>query len=62
MASIPSVVLCYFPGVVCAMEGALDFLDLGTLAGKRVAIQGAGHVGKTRFKRSGNSKFRLNCC
>ncbi len=32
-------------GVVCAMEGALAHLDLGTLAGKRVAMQGTGNVG-----------------
>ncbi|XP_077985162.1 leucine dehydrogenase-like [Glandiceps talaboti] len=31
-------------GVVCAMEGALDFLHHGTLAGKSVVIQGAGNV------------------
>ncbi|XP_072027287.1 leucine dehydrogenase-like isoform X2 [Amphiura filiformis] len=31
-------------GVICAMEGALDFLEMGTLAGKSVAIQGAGNV------------------
>ncbi|XP_022104027.1 uncharacterized protein LOC110986459 isoform X2 [Acanthaster planci] len=31
-------------GVICAMEGALDFLDMGTLTGKRIAIQGAGNV------------------
>jgi glutamate dehydrogenase/leucine dehydrogenase len=31
-------------GVVCAMEGALDFLGQGTLEGKRVAMQGAGNV------------------
>jgi leucine dehydrogenase len=31
-------------GVVCAMEGALDQLGKGTLAGKKVAMQGAGNV------------------
>ncbi len=31
-------------GVVCAMEAALDVLDRGTLAGKRIAMQGAGNV------------------
>jgi glutamate dehydrogenase/leucine dehydrogenase len=31
-------------GVVCAMEAALDHLGLGTLAGKTVAMQGAGNV------------------
>jgi leucine dehydrogenase len=32
-------------GVVCAMEGALDHLGMGTLQGKRVAMQGTGNVG-----------------
>ncbi len=32
-------------GVVCAMEGALDALAMGTLQGKRIAMQGAGNVG-----------------
>ncbi|XP_064633528.1 leucine dehydrogenase-like [Lineus longissimus] len=31
-------------GVVSAMEGAIDFLDMGSLNGKTVAIQGAGNV------------------
>jgi glutamate dehydrogenase/leucine dehydrogenase len=31
-------------GVVCAMEGALDHTGKGTLAGKTVAMQGAGNV------------------
>ncbi|XP_038054455.1 leucine dehydrogenase-like isoform X1 [Patiria miniata] len=31
-------------GVICAMEGALDFLHMGTLEGKRIGIQGAGNV------------------
>ncbi len=31
-------------GVVCAMEGALDHLGLGTLAGKKIAMQGTGNV------------------
>jgi len=31
-------------GVVCAMEGALDHLGLGTLAGKKVVMQGTGNV------------------
>lgn len=31
-------------GVVCAMEAALDSLDMGTIAGKTVAMQGAGNV------------------
>ncbi|MEW5902349.1 MAG: hypothetical protein AB1715_12865, partial [Acidobacteriota bacterium] len=38
-------------GVVCAMEAALNFLGMGELSGKTVAIQGAGNVGGplTRF-------------
>ncbi|MCU0691607.1 MAG: amino acid dehydrogenase [Polyangiaceae bacterium] len=32
-------------GVLCAMQGALDALGMGTLAGKSVAMQGAGNVG-----------------
>jgi glutamate dehydrogenase/leucine dehydrogenase len=32
-------------GVVCAMEAALDSLELGSLDGKKVAMQGAGNVG-----------------
>jgi leucine dehydrogenase len=32
-------------GVVSGMEAALDFLDLGELAGKTIAIQGMGNVG-----------------
>ncbi len=32
-------------GVVCAMEGALDHLALGTLAGKKIVLQGTGNVG-----------------
>jgi glutamate dehydrogenase/leucine dehydrogenase len=31
-------------GVICAMEGALDHLGLGSLAGKTVAMQGLGNV------------------
>ena len=31
-------------GVVCAMEAALDWLGRGDLAGKRIAMQGAGNV------------------
>lgn len=34
-------------GVVCAMEGALAELGLGTLSGKTIAMQGAGNVGKS---------------
>lgn len=32
-------------GVVCAMEGALDHVGLGDLAGKVIAMQGVGNVG-----------------
>lgn len=32
-------------GVICGMEAALDFLGLGSLQGKSVAVQGMGHVG-----------------
>ena len=32
-------------GVVCAMEGALAHLGLGTLAGKSIVMQGTGNVG-----------------
>jgi glutamate dehydrogenase/leucine dehydrogenase len=32
-------------GVVCAMEAALDSLELGSLDGKKVVMQGAGNVG-----------------
>ncbi|RKY93635.1 MAG: leucine dehydrogenase [Ignavibacteriae bacterium] len=32
-------------GVVCGMEAAADFLKLGLLEGKTVAMQGLGHVG-----------------
>jgi glutamate dehydrogenase/leucine dehydrogenase len=38
-------------GVVCAMEAALEALDLGTLAGKRVAMQGVGNVGASMVER-----------
>lgn len=31
-------------GVVCAMEGALAHKDMGTLAGKKIVMQGAGNV------------------
>ncbi|XP_014662611.1 PREDICTED: phenylalanine dehydrogenase-like isoform X2 [Priapulus caudatus] len=33
-------------GVICAMEATLDFLKMGTLENKTVAIQGAGNVGQ----------------
>ena len=32
-------------GVVCGMEAALEFLVMGDLRGKSVAVQGTGHVG-----------------
>ncbi|XP_023233911.1 uncharacterized protein LOC111633554 [Centruroides sculpturatus] len=32
-------------GVICAMEAALDYMKMGSLAGKTVAVQGAGSVG-----------------
>jgi glutamate dehydrogenase/leucine dehydrogenase len=32
-------------GVICAMEAALDHLEMGPLAGKAIALQGAGQVG-----------------
>ncbi|KAL3851644.1 hypothetical protein ACJMK2_015376 [Sinanodonta woodiana] len=32
-------------GVVCAMEAAIDFLQLGSLEGKTVVLQGTGNVG-----------------
>jgi glutamate dehydrogenase/leucine dehydrogenase len=32
-------------GVVCGMEAATDFLKLGSLEGKTIALQGLGHVG-----------------
>ncbi len=32
-------------GVVCGMEAALEYLGMGTLAGKVVAVQGMGNVG-----------------
>jgi glutamate dehydrogenase/leucine dehydrogenase len=32
-------------GVVCGMEAAVNFLKLGSLKGKTVAVQGLGHVG-----------------
>ncbi|XP_067124859.1 phenylalanine dehydrogenase-like isoform X3 [Centruroides vittatus] len=34
---------CY--SVICAMEAALDYMKMGSLAGKTVAVQGAGSVG-----------------
>lgn len=37
-------------GVVCAMEGALDFRGMGELRGKTVAMQGLGHVGSAMLE------------
>jgi glutamate dehydrogenase/leucine dehydrogenase len=34
-------------GVVCAIEAAIDFLKLGSLAGMKIALQGVGHVGSS---------------
>lgn len=34
-------------GVVCALEGALDHLGIGPLAGKSVVLQGGGNVGSS---------------
>eukprot|EP00744_Colponema_vietnamica_P002718 GILI01004233.1.p1 GENE.GILI01004233.1~~GILI01004233.1.p1 ORF type:complete len:468 (+),score=161.33 GILI01004233.1:89-1492(+) len=31
-------------GVVCSMEGALDYLNMGNLKGKKIAMMGAGNV------------------
>jgi leucine dehydrogenase len=33
-------------GVICGMEAALDFLEMGSLENKTVAVQGLGHVGE----------------
>jgi len=33
-------------GVICGMEAALEFLKIGTLQNKTVAVQGLGHVGE----------------
>ena len=33
-------------GIISGMEAALEFLGMGTLEGKKVAIQGLGHVGE----------------
>ncbi len=33
-------------GVICGMEAGLEFLGLGSLEGKTVAVQGMGHVGE----------------
>ncbi|XP_014679402.1 PREDICTED: leucine dehydrogenase-like, partial [Priapulus caudatus] len=38
-------------GVVRAMEGALDFMGMGTLEGKSIAVQGAGNVGRVLIDR-----------
>ncbi|MBU4202778.1 MAG: hypothetical protein KKD59_02325 [Acidobacteria bacterium] len=40
-------------GVICGMEAALEFLNLGELEGKTGAVQGMGNVGRPliRFSR-----------
>jgi glutamate dehydrogenase/leucine dehydrogenase len=38
-------------GVVCAIRAALDFTGAGPLAGKRIAMQGAGNVGSCMIER-----------
>jgi len=38
-------------GVVCAMEAALEFRGMGSLAGKRIVLQGTGHVGSALVER-----------
>lgn len=38
-------------GVVCAMRAALAFIGAGTLADKRIAMQGAGNVGSFMIER-----------
>jgi glutamate dehydrogenase/leucine dehydrogenase len=37
-------------GVVCGMEAALEFLGLGTIEGKTVAVQGMGNVGEPAIR------------
>ena len=37
-------------GIISGMEAALEFLEIGTLEGKTVAIQGLGHVGEPLIK------------
>jgi glutamate dehydrogenase/leucine dehydrogenase len=37
-------------GIISGMEAALEFLNLGTLEGKRIAVQGLGHVGEPLIK------------
>jgi len=38
-------------GVVCGMEAGLDFLGMGTLKGKKIAMQGAGNVASYMMER-----------
>jgi leucine dehydrogenase len=37
-------------GVVCGVESAFDFLGMGTLKGKTIAVQGMGHVAEPPIK------------
>jgi len=37
-------------GVICGMEAALDFLNMGCLENKTVTVQGLGHVGEPLIK------------
>jgi glutamate dehydrogenase/leucine dehydrogenase len=37
-------------GIISGMEAALEFLNMGTLEGKTIAIQGLGHVGEPLIK------------
>jgi glutamate dehydrogenase/leucine dehydrogenase len=46
-------------GVVCAMEAALDFLELGSLEGKTIAMQGVGNVGRAMLSELFGRKAKL---
>jgi glutamate dehydrogenase/leucine dehydrogenase len=37
-------------GIISGMEAALEFLNMGTIEGKTIAIQGLGHVGEPLIK------------
>jgi len=37
-------------GIISGMEAALEFLEMGTLAGKTIAVQGMGHVASPLIK------------
>jgi len=41
-------------GVIAGMEAALQYLEMGSLAGKRVAVQGMGHVGEPLMQMLGD--------